>query len=406
MDDRILIIIFDGVGDRPVEELGGKTPLEYAETPNLDKIAKNGINGLMDTIKPGVIPGSDTGHLALLGYDPFEVYTGRGPFEAAGLDIDVKPNDIAFRCNFATIEDGKITNRRAGRIKDGTEELAKSINDMDLYVDFTFKASVEHRAVLVFRGANLGADITDVDPHETGVPVPDAEPLEDSKENKRTSWLVNEFVKRSIDILKDHPVNKERIEKGEPPANVILPRGTGVGPNIKSIPDRTGLKGAAIAGIPLVAGVCKLAGMDILEVDGATGGLDTDIENIFSSTREALDDYDFILVNIKGPDLLGHDGLAEKKVDFIEKIDRHLGKIMDIDDLYCAYTGDHSTPVTCKGHSGDPLPITICGPEVRKDKVGSYGERQCSYGSLGRIRGKELLDILRDLAKKADKFGA
>ena len=407
MDDRILIMIFDGVGDRPVKELDGKTPLEYADTPNLDKIAESGINGLMDTIMPGVIPGSDTGHLALLGYDPFEVYTGRGPFEAAGLDIDVSPNDIAFRCNFATIENGKIVDRRAGRIKEGTDKLAESINDeLDLYVDFTFKASVEHRAVLVLRGKDLGANITDVDPHETGVSVPESEPLEESKEDKRTSWLVNEFVKKSIEILKDHPINKERVEKGELPANVILPRGTGMGPKIESIQDRTGLRSAAIAGIPLVAGVCKLAGMDILKVEGATGGLDTNIKNIFSSTREALDEYDFVLVNIKGPDLLGHDGLAKEKVEFIEKIDSELGVIMEMEDLYCAYTGDHSTPVTCKGHSGDPLPISICGPEVRKDRVETYGERPCSYGSLGRIRGKELLNILRDLAKKADKFGA
>ena len=142
MEYKFLMMIFDGIGDRPVKELNGKTPLEAAKTPNLDSLAKSGVNGLMDTISPGVIPGSDTGHLAMLGYDPFEVYTGRGPFEAAGIGLELKPEYIAFRCNFATIQNGKITNRRAGRIKEGTKELAKAVNDIDLGVDFNFQEAV------------------------------------------------------------------------------------------------------------------------------------------------------------------------------------------------------------------------------------------------------------------------
>lgn len=406
MADKFMIIIFDGIGDRPVKELDDKTPLEAAKTPNLDKAAKKGINGLMDTIAPGIIPGSDTGHLAILGYDPYEVYTGRGPFEAAGIDLDLKPGEVAFRCNFSTMEDGKITDRRAGRIKEGTDELAETINDIDLDVDFIFKEAVEHRGVLVLKDPGLGPSVSDVDAHECGIPPHKAEALENTEENKRTAEILNDFTERSHRVLKDHPVNKKRIEEGLPPANVVLPRGAGAVPHITPIQEKHDLHGAAIAGIPLVRGVCKLAGMTPIDVDGATGGLDTDVRAIFSNALEALRSHDFVLVNIKGPDLLGHDGKAVEKKEFMEKIDKELDELIQLDDVYCVFTGDHSTPVSVKDHSGDPLPITICGREVRTDDVEEYGERPCAKGDLGRIKGTDLLNILLDLAKRGTKFGA
>lgn len=236
MDDKILIVIFDGIGDRPVDEFEGKTPLEQASTPNLDGLASKGISGLMDTISPGVRPGSDTGHLAILGYDPYEVYTGRGPFEAAGIGVELEPNDVAFRCNFGTYEDGKIVDRRAGRIKEDTDEIAKVIREeVSLDVDFEFKHAVEHRAVLVLKGESLGGDITDIDPHETGVDYHKSKVLVDSPENQKTADILKDFTQQTIEVLTDHPINKKRKDEGKLPANIILSRGAGKAPEMKDL---------------------------------------------------------------------------------------------------------------------------------------------------------------------------
>lgn len=406
MAGRILMLILDGVGDRTVERLEGRTPLEAAETPNLDHFARTGENGLMDTISPGVRPGSDTGHLALLGYDPFEVYRGRGPFEAAGAGIELEPEDVAFRCNFATVEDGKVVDRRAGRIKEGTKELAEAIREMELEVDFRFQKTIEHRSVLVLKGSGLGGDVSDIDPHEPDTEFHQAVPLVDIEDNIRTAQILNEFTKKSVDLLSDHPVNEERERNGKLPANIILPRGGGKVPDLRRLEDSQDLDGAAISGITLVRGVCALADMDLIDVPEATGGLDTDIDAIIDSTIDALEDHEFVLVNIKGCDLAGHDGLPQQKVDFIEKIDSSLEPLKELEDTYLAITGDHSTPVTIKEHSGDPLPLTICGDDVRTDDVKEFHERACSKGALHRIEGKDLLPTLKDLADRTEKFGA
>jgi len=406
MADKILMLILDGIGDRPVKELDRKTPLEKAKTPNLDEFAEKGVNGIMDTIAPGVIPGSDTGHLALLGYDPYEVYTGRGPFEAAGIGLEVEPGQVAFRCNFSTIEDGKLTDRRADRIKEGTGELAEAVNDIDLEVDFHFQEAVEHRGVLILKGEGLGSEVTDVDPHETGVGYHPAEPIVDNKENRRTAEIMNEFTKKTIEVLKDHPINKKRENSGEPPANIILSRGAGKVPKMEPLLENKGISGAAIAGIPLVKGVCRLAGMDVIGIEGATGGLDTDIDAIMKGIKSKIQEYDFILANIKGFDLLGHDGLYDEKIKFIEKLDENLEQLKELEDIYIVITGDHSTPVTVKGHSGDPSPILIHGEEVRRDDVVKFDERSSTKGGLGRLYGKDVLNILLDLAKIGEKFGA
>ena len=205
-----LILIMDGMGDRPIKELGNKTPLEAANTPNMDKIAEEGITGIMDSIAPGIIPGSDTAHLSILGYNPYEVYTGRGPFEANGVGVDVLPGDIAFRCNFSTADDDLIvTDRRAGRIKEGTKE------------------STGHRAVLVLRGEGLSGKVSDADPKVEGNKPKQVKPLDDTPEAKKTADILNKLVVKTYEMVKDHPVNLKRIEEGEPPANIVIPRGAG-----------------------------------------------------------------------------------------------------------------------------------------------------------------------------------
>src|SRR5512146_136596 len=206
--NKILLIVLDGASDRPI---GGKTPLAEADKPNLDALAYGGINGIMDTVGPGIRPGSDTSHLALLGYDPYKYYTGRGPFEAAGVGIDVKGGDIAFRVNFATVENGLVMDRRAGRISD-TDELAKVINEKVKVpgVDIIFKRSTGHRAALVLRGKGLSPALTDTDPKKEGNPIKECHATNDTPEAKRTADIVNSISKQVVSLLDGMPVNQER----------------------------------------------------------------------------------------------------------------------------------------------------------------------------------------------------
>lgn len=406
-----VIMIIDGMADRPIESLGGKTPLEAAETPNMDRLATSGINGIMDPIKPGVRAGSDTSHLSILGYDPYSVYTGRGPFEAAGVGLDVRPGDIAFRCNFATADDNLvITDRRAGRIRSGTSQIAEAINSMTLDgfedIEIIFRESTGHRAVLVLRGPGLGDNVSDADPKTEGKPPKKVKALDGSPESQKTADILNRLVRESHEILRDHPVNTERIKNGEAPANIILPRGAGAVPDVEKFEKRYGLRAACIAETGLIKGIGHITGMDVIDVEGATGGIDTDLESIKNAIKDALDDeYEFLLINIDGADEAGHDGDLEGKVEFIERVDSILGDLIR-DDIYFILTADHSTPVSVMDHTGDPVPITINGPEVRVDDVSVFGERATTAGGLCRIRGSDVMDILLDLMNRKEKFGA
>lgn len=405
---KLIILIGDGMGDRPIPELKGKTPLETAKTPNMDLLAKRSECGLMDPLGPGIRAGSDTAHLAILGYDPYKVYTGRGPFEAGGIGMDVRKGDISFRCNFATVDEKRIIlDRRAGRIKERTDELSTALNGMKLEdVICYFKESTAHRAALILRGKNLGDKVTDVDPHQTGVVPPRALSLD--KESKKTAEVLNEFVERSYQILNNHPVNKERRSKGKPPANIILPRGGGLAPALERFRDKYNLKSACIVEVGLIKGIGRYLGMDIIDVPQATGGLDTDTLAIGKALIKSLGNYDFILCNVKGPDVAGHDGNYQAKVESIEKIDLMVGYILkNLPSQVClSLTADHSTPVSVKDHSGDPVPILFSGPTVRVDEVDKFSERTVTKGGLGRIRGLDVMNILTNLGNLSEKFGA
>ncbi len=407
-----IIMIIDGMADRPLKELDNKTPLEAAKTPNMDQMAKIGINGIMDPIKPGIRAGSDTSHISILGYDPYQVYTGRGPFEAAGVGIEVMPGDIAFRCNFSTAsEEGLIIDRRAGRIREKTEQLASSLNSIQLEgfedVEIIFKESTGHRSVLVLRGSGLSDQVSDADPKKEGKPPKEIIGLDGSPEADKTAQVLNKLVSESYKILKNHPLNLERIEAGEPPANIVLPRGAGAVPDVQPFNEKYGLKSACIAETGLIMGIGKLAGMDIIEVEGATGGVDTDLGSISQSIIEnASTEYNFLLINIDGADEAGHDGNLQEKVDFIEKVDAVIGEVMKIQDTYFILTADHSTPISVMDHTGDPVPLVINGPEIRIDDVEKFDERSATKGGLCRIRGSDIMNILMDLMNHSEKFGA
>jgi 2,3-bisphosphoglycerate-independent phosphoglycerate mutase len=370
----------------------------------MDKIARGGICGLMDTIGPGIPPGSDTAHLALLGYDPFEVYTGRGPFEAAGAGIELKPGEIALRVNYATVDDKlKVCDRRAGRIRE-TKALEAAIKRVRLSgVRFHFKSTTAHRAVLVLRGKGLSHEVTDSDPHKIGIRVPRIKPR--VRKAARTAKLLNEFSNKTYKVLKNHPINKKRVKQGLPPANYLLLRGAGVVPHLEPLQKKFGLKGACIAAAALVKGVCRMVGMKVINVPRSTTGVDTDLDSEVKAVLQALKAHDFVLYSIKGFDEVSHDGDFNGKVKFIERVDAVIGKLRGAAD-YIMLVIDHTTPVSVRDHTGDSVPIVIAGPSVRSDDVETYDERATAKGRLGRIKGKDLLPILVDLMGRGKKFGA
>ncbi len=411
---KVVLVVCDGLGDRPTKALNGLTPLQAANAETLDRIAANGECGIMDVIAPGQPPGSDTAHLALFGYDPYECYPGRGAFEALGVGIDLQPGDVAFRCNFGTVNDeGVVVDRRAGRISsDQAKILAEALNQIKIEsvsgVQAIFKHSSEHRGVLILRGEKLSRNVSDVDTHKTGVKVQPPQPLDDTLEAKRTAMALQEFLEKARRILAEHPLNQERVKKGLKPANVLLPRGAGTLPKIESISKLWGIKAAAIAGGGLYKGVAKAVGFDLIQVPGATGTVNTNLKGKVEAAIKALDNYDLVFLHIKATDSVSHDKNPRKKVEVIEWISKELTPLVDKvfdEGYYIAITGDHTTPSEVGEHKGDPVPLAIAGPDVRRDDVKKFDEISCARGALCRIRGKDLMRILMNYLGKVPLFG-
>ncbi len=418
---RAIILIQDGVGDRPVPELGYRTPLQVARKPHMDYIADIGITGIMDPIEPGVRPGTDTGHIALFGYDPYRFYPGRGPLEAAGIGVKLNPGDVAIRCNIATVKEvnGKliVIDRRAGRIRgEHTKILVQALNEAIKEVDgvkVEFYPATEHRVVLVLRGSDLSPNISDSDPGtaQEGKPIKEVVPLDNTPEAKKTAEVVNKVIRLAYEVLKDHPLNKEREKKGLLPGNAIITRGAGMVPK-ELVPFQKLFNATAyiVAEEATVVGAARIFGIEGTIPEGSTANLDTDLDAIFKEAMKAYDKgYEIIFIHVKGPDIAGHDNNPWGKIQIIERTDEMLGKILkeiDLSKTIIALAADHSTPCTVRDHSGDPVPVAIAGPGVRRDWVRSYDEFSCMHGGLGRIRGTSLIRIILDLMNKPPKWGA
>lgn len=412
---KAVLVIADGMADRPIEELGWRTPLEAARKPSMNKIAKAGICGILDPLSPGTPPGSDAATLALLGYDALKVYSGRGALEALGSGVRVLPGDVAFRCNFATVDKNLVVlDRRAGRIaNDDATKLASSLQKVKLEksskAKFLFKNTIQHRAVLVIRGPRLSTAVSDSDPGEAGKKVLEMKPLDGSHEARVTAGIANRLARGFYKVLKGHPTNNERAKRGFPAANMILFRGAGSLPSVSHLARMYDIRAACVAAAPLVKGVCKTVGMRSIEVKGATGTPQTDYMAKAKAVVEALKTYDFVLLHVKAADVVSHDGKAKQKVEVIEKIDEMLGHLLDNVDLgsaYLAITADHTTSTITGNHEGDPVPIAITGPYVRRDDVKQFDERSCAMGGLGRLKGLNLMPIIMNLLGKAEKFGS
>ena len=407
---KILFLVIDGLGDRPCPELGNLTPLEAAHRPNLNRLTKEGVCGIMDTIATGIRPGSDTAHLALLGYDPHTYYTGRGPLECEGSGIHMEPGMIGFRCNYATLSpEGLVTDRRAGRIHD-TVALSKAIQDgVDLSkfgVEFVFRSGAGHRAALALKGEGLGHCVSSNDPKKDHVAPLTVTPIRALDKDKKTAEVCNEFIRQSKKILFDHPLNKERLAQGQSPANIVLMRGAGEMGHFEPFGKKYGMDGSVIAAASLITGIGNAVGLATVPVEGITGSQDSNIRGKITAAVNELKTRDFVLVNIKGADESGHDGLALQKKTFIEKVDVVLEPLLDLNDCIIVICADHSTPCCIKDHSADPVPVLIHGDGVRVDDVAEYGERSCAKGGLCRITGAGLLPTAIDLINQAHKYGA
>jgi 2,3-bisphosphoglycerate-independent phosphoglycerate mutase len=385
---KIILLVMDGLGGLPHPDTG-KTELETAKKPNLDRLATLGICGLTDPVGPGITPGSAPGHLALFGYDPIEYNIGRGILEAVGVDFDLKPDDVATRGNFCTIDEkGLVTDRRAGRITtEKCAELCRLLNGMTIQGITIFVQPVkEHRFIAVFRGPGLSADATDSDPQQTGVPVKPVVALSPTAE--KMSDVANQFIFLSKNKL-----------AGYHPANMLLLRGFSKHPHWPSMEEIYKVKAGAIASYPMYRGLARMVGMQVLK----TG---TTIAEEFATVAEHYNDFDFIFVHVKGADAAGEDGDFQRKVQVIEEVDQTLPIITSLKPDVIVVAGDHSTPAILRGHSWHPVPALLYSKVCRPDKEIGFSESSCLTGGLGRISATSLMPLAMANALKLTKFGA
>ena len=385
---RIVFLVMDGLGGLPHPETG-KTELESARKPNLDRIARESLCGLTDPISPGITPGSAPGHLALFGYDPVRYEVGRGIVEALGIDLDLKPGDVAARGNFCTVDDnGIITDRRAGRLSTETNaELCRLLSDIALQATGLSVVPVkEHRFVLILRGEGLSPDLTDSDPQQAGLAPRKVQAL--SQQAQRTADIANEFVSQANTRLRN-----------ESSANMVLLRGFSRRPAIPSIPEIYRLNPAAIAAYPMYRGLARLIGMKVLPTGDS-------IRDQVDTLRRHYDDHDFFFVHYKQTDSRGEDGDFPAKVRSIEELDSVVADMLRLDPDVLIVAGDHSTPATLAMHSWHPVPFMLRSRWCRHDDVSEFSERACLAGGLGRFPATEIMPLAMANALKLDKFGA
>ncbi|MBX3743776.1 MAG: 2,3-bisphosphoglycerate-independent phosphoglycerate mutase [Verrucomicrobiae bacterium] len=391
---KIALVVLDGVGDIATREQGYLTPLEAAQTPNLDALSKDSAQGRMIPVAPGITPGSGPGHLALFGYDPLEFEVGRGVIEALGLGVRLQGGDVAIRGNFCTLGAGNlVTDRRAGRIPTSRCEelcaiLARKIRKLG-DVEVLIHPGKEHRFVIVLRGPGLEGPLCDTDPGREGQPIAPAKPQSaKSPKQKKTAQVLAEFYKQALPLLKN-----------QTPANGFLLRGIAHQPHIPTFEERYGLRAAALAVYPMYKGLAQLVGMTCIE------GPQT-IAQQFQRFGEIQDDHDFFFIHFKYTDKAGEDGNFEAKIRAIEELDAALPILLERKPQVLAITGDHSTPCALHGHSWHPQPVLIHSPFSGWDKLDRFTETGANLGSLGIFEAKYLIRHLQAHAGMFAKFGA
>ena len=401
-----LLVVGDGMADYPVPELGNKTPLQAAYKPNMDAIAAKGRSGLIKTVPDELLPGSDVAICSVLGYDPRLYCTGRGPLEAPSRGIKLTENDTAYRCNLITEKDGVIVDYSAGHITtDEASKLIAAIKEaFEIPNVIEFFAGLDYRHFLILRNFRSPELIRCTPPHDaTGMAVSDVFPRPQSSEAEKKSLLLIDLIKGSRKILQSHPVNVARKKAGKRPGNLIWPWGGGRKPSMPTLKEKYGVKSAVISAVDLVKGIGTYAGMEIINVEGATGLHNTNYEGKADAALKALRNNELVFVHVEAPDEAGHTRDYNLKVKTIEDLDKRLlGRILDgISEPYAvAILPDHPTPVSSGTHSRDPVPFSVASPSLKPDDVKKFDEFSARNGALGLVENEYLIDILLNSGKR------
>jgi len=394
-----IIILGDGMADWPVKSLGDKTLLQYAKTPYMDMLARMGRNGRLQTVADGFHPGSEVANLSVLGYNLPKVYEGRGALEAASIGIDLKPGEMAMRCNLICIDGEVIKNHSSGHISTEEADVLIQYLQEELGSDkVCFHTGVSYRHLLVIKGGNKQLDCTP--PHD--VPLQPFRPLlvkPLQAEAEDTASLINELILKSQELLKNHPINQKRIADGKDPANSIWPWSPGYRPQMETLSDTfPGIKsGAVISAVDLILRIEYYAGLRRLEVEGATGLYDTNYENKVAAALDALKKDDFVYLHIEASDEAGHEGDVDLKIKTIENLDsRAVGPIYEAvkdwdEPVAIAVLPDHPTPCELRTHTKDPIPFLIWYPGIEADSVQTYDEVAACEGSYGLLKEDEFM---------------
>lgn len=396
---KYLIVLGDGMADRPIEELGGKTPLEYADTPAMDAYSKMSEIGMVHTIPDGMKPGSDTANLSVLGYDPKLYYSGRSPLEALSIGVDMKTTDVSLRCNIVTVSTDDLPYEQKTIIDHSSSEI--STEDAAILIDavkkelendiYKFYVGTSYRHLTIWDKGEV-VDLTP--PHDVlGQTIGEYLPHDDA---------LREMMKRSYDILADHPINKQRMAEGLNPANSIWFWGAGTRPMLSSFKEKTGHTGAMISAVDLLKGIAVGAQMKVIEVEGANGGLNTNYEGKASAAVEALlnGGCDFAYIHLEAPDEMGHQGSVEHKVKAIENLDKRIIKNVTEAleakgvDFRMLVLPDHPTPIAIRTHTGDPVPYMLYDSTDKKDNTWNYNEKEAEASGNYIAEGHTIIERL------------
>lgn len=403
------MLILDGLGDRACPHFGGLTPLEAAQTPNLDRLLSAGLCGLIDPMIPGVPVSTHTGTGALFGLSLKDTHRlSRGPVEAAGIGIPSAPGDVFLRGNFATLKQSGsglvVVDRRAGRIRkdEGTDELAGALKDINTEQGVTVSVAVstQHRVVVRLSGPGLSASISDTDPGylsedcDTAVP-PSLPLLPDDRASVSTAELLNSWINKVFHRLRDHPVNKARLAKGMLPATGIITRGAGMAFHLESFVNHLGVRAAVVTGERTISGLGRLLNFSVISDPRFTALSDTDLQSKVAASMNAFAAHELVFLHIKAPDICSHDHDPVGKKEILEKIDDAIYPLLS-EDLVIGVTGDHSTDCNTGLHCGEPVPSFIYAPNSRRDSCTTFGEAGCAQGGLGRISSNTFLYSMLD----------
>jgi len=402
---KYLLVVGDGMADYPIPELGYRTPLQVANTPNMDLLSRNGRLGLLRTIPEDLQPGSDTAHLTILGYDPHKYRAGRGALEAASRGISLFPKDVAFRCNLVTEDQGRLDDYSADQIS--TSEALELMESLEASIGrnegIELYGGVGYRHLLVLRNAPLADQVHCVAPHHAqGKDVAEILPTPCVSEAKNAADQLTRIISASRRILKDHEINRTREGMGKKPANMIWPWGPGKKSILPSFEAIHGIKGSTISAIDLIKGIARLISMKVIDVPGATGYPDTNYENKADYALRELRNNELVLVHVEAPDEASHEGNCDLKIKAIEDLDsRLLGRILDRseNETVVSVLPDHYTSLEVMKHTKDPVPFLVYSPNQRADHVSSFDEVSAEKGGLGLLEGNRLIPLMLGVGK-------